>query len=975
MDHFDLLTHVQPSQGFFCIVGIQGKSVKQKFAETREGAQALIEEFDAQKRNVFFAVSKFVSADNRTKDNALAVKSFWLDIDCGELKAVINPSTQRPFGYIDQKAGLEALLSFCELVGLPTPTVVDSGRGLHVYWALEKEVSRKVWEPVAERLRQVCVTQELHVDPAVFEVARILRVPDTYNYKDETPKQVRVIKVSPPVSIELFYSVLGCAPAEGSEEPEVSGVLRVSVPTQPRVPSALSKLLFENIESSFSKIMTRSAKGDGCQQLLSCYVERETVSEPRWFDALSVAKFCSDRDIAVHKMSSGHPDYDASGVERKLAHIVGPHTCEVFARNNPGGCDGCPHMGAVKSPIVLGREILRHQEGTPIPLVQEVQEDSPEPIDREEDAPGHTPAPFYTSPYFRGKFGGIYIQLGDDDEPKLVYEHDLFLIKRLTDPLLGDVVAFRLHSPRDGIREFIIPNTKIAQQLELRKELSKHGVIASEGQFKLITAYVIHALKELQVDKTAEIMRRQFGWADGDTKFIVGDREITKDQVYYSPPSSITESMVPYFEPKGTLEAWKEVFALYGKEGMEVQAFAALTGFGAPLLKFSGQKGAIINLIHRHAGTGKTTVLRMANSIYGHPEELLGTIDDTKVARITKVGILNNIINTVDEITNLEPKVFSELVYAYSQGKGKDKGDAQENKLRINNTTWRTPTLTSSNASFYDKVGSIKAAADGEIMRLLEFKVEYTDQQLISTAEGKHMFDHQLNSNYGHAIVPYIQYILSNMEEVQATLHRVQAKIDKEINLTSRERNWSAVAACNITGGLIAERLGLLVGWKMPRIYSFATSSLQDMCAATKAPVGDASAVVGDYIYRHINNVLVVDEHADKRTNLAMAPRVEPRGELLIRFEPDTKLMYVAINAFRRDCVQYQVDYTETIKELKTKGILVDSRNKRMAKGMSVVAAGVRCLVLNCDNADFVDVSAMVAADQSDASGEGNVPD
>ena len=239
MDHFDLLTHVQPSQGFFCILGIQGKSVKQKFAETREEAQVLIEEFDGQKRNVFFAVSKFASADNRTKDNALAVKALWLDIDCGESKAAINPSTKRPFGYIDQKAGLEALLSFCSLVGLPIPTVVDSGRGLHVYWALEAEVSRKVWEPVAERLRQVCTTQELHVDPAVFEVARILRVPGTYNYKDETPKQVRVIKVSPPVSIELFYSVLGCTPTQEPED---------LAPTPARRPSALGKLLVENID-------------------------------------------------------------------------------------------------------------------------------------------------------------------------------------------------------------------------------------------------------------------------------------------------------------------------------------------------------------------------------------------------------------------------------------------------------------------------------------------------------------------------------------------------------------------------------------------------------------------------------------------------------------------------------------------------------------------------------------------------------
>ena len=57
-------------------------------------------------------------------------------------------------------------------------------------------------------------------------------------------------------------------------------------------------------------------------------------------------------------------------------------------------------------------------------------------------------------------------------------------------------------------------------------------------------------------------MRLQFGWADKDSKFIVGDREITKDGVYHSPPSSITANLAQALTPKGTLAAWKEVFNL-----------------------------------------------------------------------------------------------------------------------------------------------------------------------------------------------------------------------------------------------------------------------------------------------------------------------------------------------------------------------------------------------------------------------------
>ena len=63
--------------------------------------------------------------------------------------------------------------------------------------------------------------------------------------------------------------------------------------------------------------MLRSVEGNGCPQLLSCYQERETLPEPRWFNALSVAKFCVDKDKAIHKLSADHPDYDAHAVNTK----------------------------------------------------------------------------------------------------------------------------------------------------------------------------------------------------------------------------------------------------------------------------------------------------------------------------------------------------------------------------------------------------------------------------------------------------------------------------------------------------------------------------------------------------------------------------------------------------------------------------------------------------------------------------------
>ena len=915
MDEIDLLSSVQPSDGWFAVLGIKhDDDVKQRLVATREEVDALAIEFVKEKRNVFFGLAKYTTGKNRTQDNVRALKSFWFDIDCGPAKAAIDEETGKPFGYIDQVAAGQALKNFCELIGLPKPIIVNSGRGLHVYWALTEEVSPEQWQPVANRLRQLCVIHDLYVDGSVFETARILRIPGTLNFKDDPPNKVVVVHGgAAPVDYKELCTLLNIDPTL---------VVKDSAPPET---TSISKALFANMEARFHKIMTRSFKGTGCQQLLHCYTERATLPEPMWFSALSVAQSCVDGEKAIQKLSKGHTGYVFEQAQKKAAGAKGPHGCEVFEAKNPGGCDGCPHKGKLTGPIQLGNDVPKY-DGSAI-FSEKI--------------------PAYPDPYFRGKNGGVYKSpLGEEEKPKLVYEHDLYVVARMTDPLLGDVIIMKLYLPLDGLKEFVVPNVKITDRAELRRELSYHGVVAPEKRFAEIATYVILATQELQYNRKAELMRLQFGWVDNDSKFIVGDKEITKDGVFHSPPSSVTTELAKRMEPTGTLDKWKEVFALYGRPGLELQAFGALSAFGSPLLKFLGQKGAIINMIHPSSGTGKTTILRMANSIYGDPEALLGTVDDTYTGKIIKVGILNNIVNTIDELTNATGKVFSQLTYAFSQGRGKDKAKPNANELRENTTTWQTITLTSSNASFYEKLATEKNNPDGEAMRLLEFHIPYTDEGTIGTQEGKDLFDQQLNTNYGHAAEIYFSWLVNNLEEATGLAIRIQKKIDRELKFTQRERNWSAMLAVNLAGGLIAHRLGL-IDWNMTRIYSVVTKHVFEMRKEVEPPISDCNMVVGEYINKHTQNILSVEDAADKRSNMPKLPLAEPRGELLIRHEPDTKRLFVTVKSFKHFCVEAQVNYKATIKDLQEKGVLLGMTTKRLSKGMNIVAPGVRCLMMD----------------------------
>ena len=953
MTQFDLISTVQPSGGWFVIVGIQDKAVRQKSVATRAEADALAAQYLEQGRDVYFAVAKFATDENRLKNNVQSLKAFWLDIDCGPDKALINVKTGRPKGYIDQVAGLSALRNFCGEVNLPRPIVVNSGRGLHIYWALTEEITREQWEPVAAHLRDLCNAHGLAVDPAVFEVARVLRVPGTSNFKGETPSPVEVISSAASVPFEVFKTLLGMEIPEQREEP-------ISLPPPKRALSELTKMIMEASSNSFAKIMRRSANGDGCQQLLSCYEGSANLEEPRWFDALSVAKFCVDRDTAIHKLSEGYEGYDASETERKISHILGPHTCEVFERNNSGGCKGCKFKGKIKSPIVLGTEV---KEATPKDnVIIEESEDGSLKKTYE--------IPVYPEPYFRGANGGMYRRAVDEESaPIFVYPHDIYVVKRMRDIVLGDVVIIRLHLPQDGVRTLIIPNREAIEGAEFRKELAAMGVVPGKKHFDMIVDCLFKAIGELQFKVKVELMRVQFGWADNDSKFIIGDREISKDGTFHSPPSSTTSAVAAQMVPTGTLEKWKEVFALYGKPGLEPHAFAALTAFGAPILRFLGQNGAIINVIHPKSGTGKTTILRMCNSVYGHPYNLCAQKDDTLNARTLRLGIMNNLPFTIDEMTNTKGDEFSALAYSMSQGRGKDRLKQQTNEMRANLTTWSTISLCSSNASFGEKLAAIKNSADGEMMRMIEYNIEYTD--ILEPAYAKEMFDHQLMENYGHAGDIYATWLVNNLEEAKNTALAIQAKIDRELKLMPRERLWSAVIAANMTGALIAKHQLGLIDWDLKAINAWVRGMFHTMRDQVQMPVGDVMSVVGDYINRHMQNVLVVNDSVDARSNVAAMPVMEPKGELSIRYEPDTQRLFLVSSAFKQDCVKAQINYRSTVQELKDRGILIKADSHRLSKGMRISSLPVHCLILDGKHSEFLKMDNIIPAGDADGGGEG----
>jgi hypothetical protein len=441
------------------------------------------------------------------------------------------------------------------------------------------------------------------------------------------------------------------------------------------------------------------------------------------------------------------------------------------------------------------------------------------------------------------------------------------------------------------------------------------------------------------------MMRVQFGWADGDSRFIVGDKEVGPSFVRYSPPSKATREVASAMHPIGTLDEWKEIINVYNKPGFEPHAFAVFSAFGAPLLKFTGVKGGIINLINNRSGTGKSTILQVMNSVWGHPDELMLQWRDTLNVKLHRMAVMNNLALGVDEITKMSGDDFSDLAYSVTQGAPRRRMKASVNEERESQGFWATMMVCTSNASMTDKLEAMKSTSEGELMRLMQYKIEPTNN--LDKNEAKRIFG-RLQSNYGHAGLPYAQFMVNNLEEIIDQTLKVQNRFDSAVKIESRERFWSAMVGANIFGGVVAHRLGLH-NIDCKRVFDWAVEEVKVMQGTVRLTFDDYATVLGEFMLKHNTNILVVNKHSTSRNNIAAAPILLPRGPLVIRYEPDTKRMFIIRQELKQYCVEKQVTFTELLAALNNTGAFIGEVRAKLDVGTEINAPPVVALEFDAD--------------------------
>lgn len=177
---------VLPASGPFTLLtgvtGPDGKLSEQRHwngLQTHAEIVELVQKQSMLPVNIFFAAGSYAG---KNRQNPVAKRALWLDLDSKDFDGSISDA-------------LRALVTFVKAVGLPPPSIyVHSGRGVHVYWPLDRDVPVGEWKAVAQALKEKCRELGFKADPAsTADPARILRCPGSLNRKGAEPLPCRVL--------------------------------------------------------------------------------------------------------------------------------------------------------------------------------------------------------------------------------------------------------------------------------------------------------------------------------------------------------------------------------------------------------------------------------------------------------------------------------------------------------------------------------------------------------------------------------------------------------------------------------------------------------------------------------------------------------------------------------------------------------------------------------------------------------------
>lgn len=751
------LAHLWPDDGLRCIFAVRDGKRKQLFfrPDQEPDLWARAESLDADGWDVYFAPATFQNGESRKVENASLMRSFWIDLDCGDGKP-----------YADWRAALGALGAWCKAQGFHLPTdLVLSGYGIHAYWRLTSPIPREVWQQVATQFKHVLAATGLHADPArTADAASVLRVPGLHNHKGGSVAPVKLLKTLPDaIEVRDFVRAL---PKVGPRPVKAPQVKDAEFGVETEFPPADHALVARK-----------------CAQVAGVAEVGGAVEEPLWRAALSIAQRCEDREAAIAAWSEGDERYNPAEARAKAAGTAGPATCAHFNSLNPGGCAGCKWAGKITSPIQLGVE-------------------APEAPPHPEEAPEEVDSRINETKSYRVTTKGVLKKATEDAEEVLVTVCPVWVAEvrervRRGDESGGSMLLLQWHA-LDGQRHSSGISQADAHDLRALVAWSADNNLASQvnnwPEFKM---YISQMTRELIQRRMTQTYYDTLGWY-GDT-FVVGKLEIDAEGVRPAnvPPSSPLAMMAP----KGDLETWKRGVALLNSPEYVYHQFAMLASFGSPLLEKAGRTSALLSLAGP-TSSGKSLAAMLAGSIWTDPRLLMHTgqaVTDNAIE--VHMGMLRNIPYILDEATHMDGKRQGGLCYNTANGRGKAAVDQRRNARPL--YTWSMVTILTTNSPLRDYSPAI--VTEAHRVRLLELSLRGSFPKELGAKLGALHSDH-----HGVAAAPYMETVIKCLPRLREMFDKAEAMLMAEAKFPDKFRFGLWTLAAAFVGGTIAKKAGLI---------------------------------------------------------------------------------------------------------------------------------------------------------------------
>lgn len=971
MDSISFLRKVLPDAGvrFVCRLLPSKKNPKGVFqhevADSFDQLMAVATKWARTSDKVYYACAAYKEATwkeytkddgsirrypTRGRDNGkiLAVRSMWEDVDVGKA----DPAKCYPTA----KEAIVAVFDACKVIGLPTPLVVHSGKGVHVYWPFTEDVTYDQWVMLAELKKSAFLHAGLRIDTSraadIKSVLRPIGVPGSGG------NPVRMLRDAGPFSYQDLFDTLS----------RYTAVNTVAV-HQPRVSVADVNDELGSVEyppSSAYRI------ADNCGQVAHFRDTMGDVGYDLWWINIGLLKHTIENDEVIHAWSSGHPGYSFDETQSKIDDwSYGPSTCAKLMSCNPNGCDDCQYQGKVKSPIQLGYAEDKPAINEPPTKVQTTPTTAeralPKSFAEVEFPPGFgiNAAGMLTEGVVDAN--GVVQHVPIASRPFFIQEHILN-----HDYTRTYRVVYKGANGR--WRDFNLDAADMADVRAFSKAFYGHEIFmfGKEG-----VAGSMRMIRDLaNSNKGVETRQvRHMGWMyseDGNLEdaFVIGKNVITKDSVHPVRAddglTSAISALGDGFTSKGSRSVWLDlVNRVYHRPGAEGHQLVILAGFAAPLIEFTktGLWHGIPIALTGGTSAGKSTVCEVMSSIYGQRKALFmvgGQGGSSFMAAAQIPGLVCNLPIAFDDMSERKPEEVRDLLYQLPQGKEKVVMTANRT-MRRSDLYWNTLEIITSNVDFYTMLarfgGNVKDATQVRI-----FEVRMRDNlalELWPDVNVKTDVDPVLNDNHGVVGRDWVRFIMANREKICTMLTKTQARLTPQSSgMESAERFYAdMMAAVIVAGKLLTKALGWL-HFDMVAFEKWMLSVIEDN-RSRRVDTGHTTQDKITSLLRFHHDAILHTRHFPvfaRGTNFAVeAGYVRPRRGTLVRIAVDDKRLFVAADALDEWCAKHNVNKHGFINDMLAEGFLkatVDlSRRKspaspcrvNLGKGTAEPTGSVRC--------------------------------